>query len=429
MVTQPHHLHVVQIYEHDDHVAVRAVEFFRTGLAAGERCVAIAIPEHRDAILAGLRHAGAETSQLVILDARATLDELLVGGMPDAALLERKVGELVRGPTRVFGELVELLWRDNRADAALRLEQQWNALATRYGFHLLCAYSLTSAASGRLRDICNEHAAVHAPELGDPAHVTTRALVAEVARHAEVERALRETIRKLQQAEETERARATRNLQLQQATSALAIPLSLGELSDTILSTSAHLVGAVAAVVYLANADGAFELVGSRNTPGAAKWRKLPLDAPLPLSQALRARQPLWLERRDHVLAMFPNLTEEVLAASRTCAVAALPLIRGESLVGGLALSFETQRTFGEEERAWLESYATQCALAIDRVRQYVTEHKARSEAENLLRIAESLNNMHLDLEAILQRVTDEATALVGAQFGAFFYNVTNERG
>ena len=35
----------------------------------------------------------------------------------------------------------------------------------------------------------------------------------------------------------------------------------------------------------------------------------------------------------------------------------------------------------------------------------------------------------HLDLQTVLQTVTDSATQLSGARFGAFFYNVTNEKG
>jgi hypothetical protein len=34
-----------------------------------------------------------------------------------------------------------------------------------------------------------------------------------------------------------------------------------------------------------------------------------------------------------------------------------------------------------------------------------------------------------IDLQKVVQRVTDIGTELSGAQFGAFFYNVTNETG
>ncbi|HEU4538449.1 MAG TPA: hypothetical protein VFS00_30220, partial [Polyangiaceae bacterium] len=48
--------------------------------------------------------------------------------------------------------------------------------------------------------------------------------------------------------------------------------------------------------------------------------------------------------------------------------------------------------------------------------------------AETLLRISSALN-VGLDLDAVVQRLTDEATTLCGADFGAFFYNVTNAAG
>ncbi|MBV9542301.1 MAG: MEKHLA domain-containing protein, partial [Alphaproteobacteria bacterium] len=51
-----------------------------------------------------------------------------------------------------------------------------------------------------------------------------------------------------------------------------------------------------------------------------------------------------------------------------------------------------------------------------------------RIRLEWLNRIAKVLAR-DLDLDRIVQTVTDVATELTGAQFGAFFYNVTNEAG
>ena len=58
-------------------------------------------------------------------------------------------------------------------------------------------------------------------------------------------------------------------------------------------------------------------------------------------------------------------------------------------------------------------------------------ERAVREEArlvETLQRIGSTLA-AELELERVVQTVTDEATRLTGAQFGAFFYNVLNERG
>ncbi|HUS31128.1 MAG TPA: GAF domain-containing protein [Kofleriaceae bacterium] len=53
---------------------------------------------------------------------------------------------------------------------------------------------------------------------------------------------------------------------------------------------------------------------------------------------------------------------------------------------------------------------------------------EALAITETLNRIGSVLNT-GLDLEALVQRLTDEATALCRAEFGAFFYNVINDRG
>ena len=67
--------------------------------------------------------------------------------------------------------------------------------------------------------------------------------------------------------------------------------------------------------------------------------------------------------------------------------------------------------------------------MAADRARLYEAERRAREEAETLFRISDALSATQLDLETIVQRVTDEATRLTGAEFGAFFYNVLDAQG
>ncbi len=71
-----------------------------------------------------------------------------------------------------------------------------------------------------------------------------------------------------------------------------------------------------------------------------------------------------------------------------------------------------TDRKRAEQERALLFS----------------REKEARRTAELLNRVALRLA-AQLDLEKLIQEVTDLATALVGAEFGAFFQNVTSDEG
>lgn len=55
-------------------------------------------------------------------------------------------------------------------------------------------------------------------------------------------------------------------------------------------------------------------------------------------------------------------------------------------------------------------------------------ERAAREESEAIRRIGQIIS-AELDLRKIVQAVTDAATEIIGAQFGAFFYNVLNQKG
>ncbi|MGQ0748990.1 MAG: PAS domain S-box protein [Betaproteobacteria bacterium] len=55
-------------------------------------------------------------------------------------------------------------------------------------------------------------------------------------------------------------------------------------------------------------------------------------------------------------------------------------------------------------------------------------ESAARGEAETLNKLARTLV-AELDLETLVQQITDAGAELTGAKFGAFFYNVINEQG
>jgi hypothetical protein len=73
----------------------------------------------------------------------------MVNGMPDEQRFQATIGAAIaklstKRPNvmvRAFGEMVDLLWRDGKMDAAIQLETLWNRLATKYEFALLCAYA------------------------------------------------------------------------------------------------------------------------------------------------------------------------------------------------------------------------------------------------------------------------------------------------
>lgn len=89
------------------------------------------------------------------------------------------------------------------------------------------------------------------------------------------------------------------------------------------------------------------------------------------------------------------------------------------------------------DEESLLQSAALQNAarMIIARQRAEQERDRARAEAESARAELEALNQVastlasELDVERIVQTVTDAATTFTGAQFGAFFYNVVDKQG
>lgn len=104
--------------------------------------------------------------------------------------------------------------------------------------------------------------------------------------------------------------------------------------------------------------------------------------------------------------------------------------------------SAAAQRTSVETElffqpwQVWfcIKASPTEGGLAIfieditSRVEVFQREREAREEAETLNEISRALA-VELDTQKLVQLVTDRATKITGAKFGAFFYNVLNDRG
>ncbi|MGH2577696.1 MAG: MEDS domain-containing protein, partial [Actinomycetota bacterium] len=131
--------------------------YLAEGMRRLDGLVVITTPRHTRVIA---RHLAEEVASatveaeregwLVFLDARKTLDRLLVDGQPDETLFDSVVGECMRevrarsgsGKVRAFGEMVGLLWSEQRYAEAVLLEQLWNGLLAGSNYSLYCAYRI-----------------------------------------------------------------------------------------------------------------------------------------------------------------------------------------------------------------------------------------------------------------------------------------------
>lgn len=164
--------HVVQFYGASDGLVHAVGGYLASALDADATAVVIATSAHAQAFTRYLAESAIDVSncladrRLIMLDAAETLAEFTVDGYPDPGLFDAAIGDVVRdaaarGPLRLFGEMVGLLWDDGNFAAAVELERLWNELASLVPFSLFCAYSgAGSAQTASLTDVCKSHSGV-----------------------------------------------------------------------------------------------------------------------------------------------------------------------------------------------------------------------------------------------------------------------------
>jgi hypothetical protein len=167
--------HMVQLYQDDDFLARAITLYLVEGLREETPAVIVTTPAHWKLVREHFGQVGLEASdfeksgQLTILDATDVLAHFMVGDVPDRTLFRDFMGGIIgqtaaRVPhrdVRVFGDMVDLLWRQGKHASALRLEQLWNRLTLDHRFVLFCAYKLNpldpTVTHREMRGLFQEH--------------------------------------------------------------------------------------------------------------------------------------------------------------------------------------------------------------------------------------------------------------------------------
>jgi hypothetical protein len=100
-----------------------------------------------------------------MLDARDMLNLFMVDGLPNpdlfrevAAAALRRVGGGRDTTIRAYGEMVDVLWKDGKSAASIKLEMLWNHLAGTHDFSLLCGYAMGNFYKDvTIEDVCRHH--------------------------------------------------------------------------------------------------------------------------------------------------------------------------------------------------------------------------------------------------------------------------------
>ncbi len=100
-------------------------------------------------------------------------------------------------------------------------------------------------------------------------------------------------------------------------------------------------------------------------TERLATYLTIPLSARLPLTDAARTGEPVWLGDWAATTAAYPPIAGSLLPGTE--GLAALPLLVADRLVGALGVTFLAPRPFGPDERLFLLTVAGHVATAFER--------------------------------------------------------------
>ncbi|HET8539632.1 MAG TPA: ATP-binding protein [Anaeromyxobacter sp.] len=188
---------------------------------------------------------------------------------------------------------------------------------------------------------------------------------------------------------EVERRRLVASNEL---TAALSGARTRADVARTMIEKGLAVFGADAGVLALVGPDGRLELVDQPGYPEdlVATWPRPPAAPRSPLSDAVRLRAIAWVGSAAEALARYPEWATAVqaLAGGRHRAWAALPLVAGDRVLGGLGLAWRAEWPFSPEDEHAFVSVAARCAQALDRARALEEARDRAAELEAVLEAA-----------------------------------------
>lgn len=198
---------------------------------------------------------------------------------------------------------------------------------------------------------------------------------------------------RLFRAEQLSRQAAEKNSdllrRLQTISTSLSQALIPKEVTTAVIEQGLNSLGASAGVVVLINEQkNELKVAAAIGYPDdiVERWKGIDLNQNVPLVVSVRKRMPVFIESVEEHLEQYPTLKSAILETGNK-ALISFPLLIEGKILGALGFSFSGPQKFSEDDRAFLQSLAQQCAQALERARLYENEQKLRAEAEAANRI------------------------------------------
>jgi PAS domain S-box-containing protein len=188
---------------------------------------------------------------------------------------------------------------------------------------------------------------------------------------------------------ELERSARMRAEALQRAASALGRSRDTATVARALVEHMMAALGADGGGIMQLSADrDALEIVGAAGYGADVidRYARVPLTATMPATEVVREEAAQYVGTLDEWVRRYGNEPSALRHGSNRGAWAALPLRADERLIGVLTLAFDAPRAFPDDERAFMQAFADQCAQAFERADAGEAEHAARLAVEHTMR-------------------------------------------
>jgi serine phosphatase RsbU (regulator of sigma subunit)/transcriptional regulator with GAF, ATPase, and Fis domain len=208
-------------------------------------------------------------------------------------------------------------------------------------------------------------------------------------------------------------AEAERSAALQDATAAFGRATTVEEVMTTMLEEGIRRAGAAAGTVGLVADADRVDLLGTSGyeLDDSPYWHSFRLNEALPLSEAIRDRRPVVVSSTAERDRRYPALVGR--GDQRDHALVCLPLLLGDTAIGGFSASYPPEMEFGDDDLAFLRALGEQCAQAVQRARSVQRETATRARFDALASASRALART-LDYEATAGTVVRLAVEHLG---------------
>jgi K+-sensing histidine kinase KdpD len=199
---------------------------------------------------------------------------------------------------------------------------------------------------------------------------------------------------------------AIRAQRLQAVAAALSAELTAPEASDAVLREGISALGAGKGVITLLDPGGeTLRLVAAvgYDQTGWDRFARFPVDAPYPVSEAVRLREPITLADSSELRSRYPALTDDIHDGGSAIVI---PLLDKSGPIGGLYYRFAEVRSFSRDDLQYFRALGSLCASALERARLHDQQLRAGERAAFLARASATLA-ASLDVEATVQQVAE----------------------